>query len=289
MGEALLPIIDVAVAGLERVISGLSRFLAIYWLPWLLGTIALLFLEAVVQDQLRLGPAPDWAQYLVLAPFAAMAYLMLLRWVLDGTAPVSGINLDVGQTTWIAALVVGAWFVAEIAVSGAPFALLQWLLSADVLDYRSSNLEPYVHAFWFASWLVKAALLACFFGLVVVVAKHGWPDLRQLGHLLRLRPAHLFGIAVLAAAAVGGMWNLGSQALAWLGLNQLAPQGLIPWRANIGRAFLAELALFPLRFLEFAIQGSIMAEAYRRLLQAGTTASTSNSAPPKPLPTDTQQ
>jgi hypothetical protein len=47
---------------------------------------------------------------------------------------------------------------------------------------------------------------------------------------------------------------------------QLAPGTLIPWRAHIRQAFVAELCQFPLRFPEFAIQGSILAEAYRRLL-----------------------
>jgi len=41
---------------------------------------------------------------------------------------------------------------------------------------------------------------------------------------------------------------------------------MIPWRANILPAFVAELPYFPLQFLEFAIQGCILAEAYRRLL-----------------------
>jgi hypothetical protein len=77
--EALFAILDVAVAGVVRSIGGLPRLLAIYWLPWLLGTIVLLILEVVVQDRLRLGPAPEWARNIVWAPFSSMAYLMLLK------------------------------------------------------------------------------------------------------------------------------------------------------------------------------------------------------------------
>jgi hypothetical protein len=72
----------------------LPRLLAIYWLPWLLGTIALLILEAVAEDTLRLGGAPDWARNVVWAPFAGMAYLMLLRWLLNDEPPDRAINLE---------------------------------------------------------------------------------------------------------------------------------------------------------------------------------------------------
>jgi hypothetical protein len=101
-----------------------------------------------------------------------------------------------------------------------------------------------------------------------MVAQHGRPDLRELGRLLRLQPMRLLCISLLAAVAVGGAVRLCSQALAWLGVAQLAPAGMIPWRANAHWAFVAELPYFPLHFLEFAIQGCVLAEAYRRLLSS---------------------
>jgi hypothetical protein len=88
---------------------------------------------------------------------------------------------------------------------------------------------------------VNGALSACFFGLIVVVAKRGWPDPRELFRLLRLQPVRLLSISALAAAAVGGLWSLGSQALGWLDVGQLAPSIMIPWRANVRWALLAEL------------------------------------------------
>jgi hypothetical protein len=121
---AVLPILDVAVSGLGRAIRSLPRLLAIYWLPWLLGTIALLTLEVIVQDQLRLGWAPDWARNIVWAPFAAMAYLMLLRWVLDGEPPARAINLEVGRKTWISAPIVAAWSIANDTVTSVPLTML---------------------------------------------------------------------------------------------------------------------------------------------------------------------
>jgi hypothetical protein len=84
-----LPIIDVAVTGIGRAVQTLPGLLAIYWLPWLLGTVVLVILEVVVQDQLGLGRAPDWAREILWAPFMATAYLMLLRWVLDGEPPLA--------------------------------------------------------------------------------------------------------------------------------------------------------------------------------------------------------
>ena len=58
-----------------------------------------MILEVVVQDQLRLGRAPDWAREILWAPFMAMAYLMLLRWMLDGEPPARAINFEVERKT----------------------------------------------------------------------------------------------------------------------------------------------------------------------------------------------
>src|SRR5262245_18532079 len=118
-----------------RAVGGLPRLLAIYWLPWLLGTVALLILEVVVQDQLPLGPAPEWARTIVWAPLSATAYLMLLSWVLDGASPARALNVLVARETCVVAPIVALWFLAHIAVSNAPFALLQWLV-LPVRDYR---------------------------------------------------------------------------------------------------------------------------------------------------------
>lgn len=263
----MLPIVDVALAGIDRMVQRLPRLLAIYWLPWLLGTVAILTLEVVVQDQLRLGWAPDWARSIVWAPFAAMAYLMLLRWVLDGDPPARAINLYVAGEIWFTAVVIAVWSVASVAVSDAPVRILRWLvLPTDDFEFRWEDVSVYYYVFWLAACLVNSALLACFFGLIVVVTKYGWPDLRECSRLLRLQPKGLLCISLLATAAAGGADKLASQALAWLRVSQLAPQGMIPWRANIHWAFIAELPYFLSHFLEFAIQGCILAEAYRRLV-----------------------
>jgi hypothetical protein len=263
----MLPVLDVAVTGLGRVVRWLPRLLAVYWLPWLLGTIALLILEAVVQDRLRLGGVPDSVRNIVWAPFAGMAYLMLLRWVLNDELPARAINLEIGRKAWVAAPIVAAWFVASTTVTSAPIPLLQWLvLPSDVRDYRWEDVAPYYYALRFAAWLVNGAVTACFLGLIVVVERCGWPDLGMLWRLLRLRPVRLLSISLLAAAASGGAWRFGSQAQVWLGVYKLAPQGMIPWRDNIHWEFVYDLARFPLAFLYFAIQGCIIAEAYRRLV-----------------------
>jgi hypothetical protein len=262
-----LPIFDVAVVGFGRAMQSLPRLLAIFWLPWLLGTVALLILDVVVEDELRLGPAPAWARNIVWAPFAAMAYLMLLRWALGGPPPARAINLDVGREARLAAPIVAAWLVVNDIVSAAPVPTLIWLVPPrDLSAYRWDDLAVYAYAFTFAAWIVKVALLPCFFGLLVMIAKCGWPDPRALWRLLRVDPTRLFCIALLATAAVGGIWALGSSVLEWLRVDHLRPQTLIPWRANIRGALIAELPYFPLHLLDFAIEGCMLAEAYRRLL-----------------------
>jgi hypothetical protein len=262
-----LSIFDAAVVGFGCAMRSLPRLLTIFWLPWLLGTAALLILDVVVEDQLRLGPAPAWARSIVWAPFAAVAYLMLLRWALGGPPPARAVNLDVGREARLATPIVAAWLVANDIVSASPVPLLIRLvprsgLFADGWD----DLAVYLYGFKFAAWVVKVALLPCVFGLLVVIARYGWPDPRVFWRLLRIDPLRLFCIAILATAADGGMWILGSSALGWLHLDDLRPNLLIPWRAHIGRAFVAELAYFPLHLLDFAIEGCMLAEAYRRLL-----------------------
>jgi hypothetical protein len=227
----------------------------------------LVILEVVVQDQLRLGRAPDWARNIAWAPFAAMTYLMLLRWVLRDDALVRAINLDLGRETWVATPIVAAWLVANIATNDAPtFLLARLMLPSDLLAFRWEDVAIYYYAFQIVAGIVNGVLSACLFGLVVIVAQHGRPDLRELGRLLRLQPMRLLCISLLAAVAVGGAVRLCLQALTWMGVDQLAPEGMIPWRVNAHWTFIAELPYFPLHFLEFAIRGCILAEAYRRLL-----------------------
>jgi hypothetical protein len=205
---ASLPILDVAVTGIGRAVQSLPRLLAIYWLPWLLGTVVLVIFEIVVQDQLRLGWAPDWAREIVWPPFVATAYLMLLRWMLDGEPPARAINFEVGRKTWVATPIVAAWFVANTSVSDAPIAMMRWLvLPSDVLTYRWEDATPYFYAFGFAAWLVKGVLAACFFGLIVVVAKFGRPDLRALWRLLRPQPVRLLCIALYCSVGRGRCWR----------------------------------------------------------------------------------
>jgi hypothetical protein len=265
-----LPVVDVAVAGLSRAVRFFPRLMAIFCLPWLAGTIALIVLEIILQDQLRLGRAEEWARSLVWAPFAAVANLVLLRWVVTGQAPARWINLDVGSEVWFAAPIVAAWLVTFDAVSAGPLALLTWFSVAEAMAFHWDDVTDVFNAFRLVAWLVNSALDACFLGLLVVVAVRGRPDLREFWRLLSLRPIHLYGVALVAAAAAGGAQNLQSYALTWLGLDKLALFTLIPWRDNIHWAFAGEIVGFPFAFLGFAIQGCILAEAYRRLMPPET-------------------
>src|SRR5262245_55899268 len=143
----MLPVLNVVVTGLGRTIRWLPRLLAIYGLPWLLGTIALLILEVVAQDQLRFGAAPGWARNVVWAPFSAMANLILLRWVLDDVAPTRPLNVLVARETWLAAPILALSFLTYAAVSHAPLVILQWLVFPEDLRDRFKDVLPYHFAF----------------------------------------------------------------------------------------------------------------------------------------------
>jgi hypothetical protein len=273
-----LPIVETAVAGLGRAVRFFPRLLAIYWLPWLAGTVALIVLEIVLQDQLRLGRGPEWARHLVWSPFAAIAYLVLLRWILLGQAPAHPIILGVGSPVWLATPVVAVWLLSFDAVSGWPSDLLIWVHGSDAVRFRWDDVAIYFNGYRLAAWLINAGLDACFFGLLVVIAARGWLDLRELWRLLSSSPTSLFGIALVAAAATGGAQSLQSYALTWFGLEQGASVSMIPWRDTVLRAFASELAGFPFAFLGFAVQGCVLAEAYRRLTQT-TEPSTTLAAP----------
>jgi hypothetical protein len=82
---------------------------------------------------------------------------------------------------------------------------------SDYLAYRWEDATPYFYAFGFAAWLVNGALSACFFGLIVVVAKRGWPDLRELWRLLRLQPVPLLA----ASGALVRKPRRGSASAGW--------------------------------------------------------------------------
>lgn len=62
-------------------------------------------------------------------------------------------------------------------------------------------------------------------------------------------------VSFLALIAARWLWDLGSLALAWLALDHLSPQAMIPWRANIHRAFLGEIPYFPPAFSGIRDQG----------------------------------
>jgi len=167
---SLLPIIDVAVTGIGRVVQTLPGLFAIYWLPWLLGTVVLVILEIVIQDQLRLGRAPDWAREILWAPFMAMTYLMLLRWVLDGEPPARAINFEVGRKTRVATPIVAAWFVANVTVSDAPMPMMRWLvLPSDVLAYPMGR----CHALLLRLSLRRLARERCPLGLLFWLDRRG--------------------------------------------------------------------------------------------------------------------
>jgi hypothetical protein len=262
-----LPIIDTAVTGLGRAARSLPRLLAIFFLPWLAYTVALIVLEVVLQEHLSLDWAPQRARSLVWAPFAAIADVLLLRWVLYEQAPASAGGQDLAKQVAFVVPIEAAWLGTVNALEAAPTPLLLWLVEPDSFGFRWEDATPLLHALRAATWLAIVAANACFFGLIAVVVTHGRPVFRELWRLLRLRPMHLYGVALLAAAAFGGAEAVNFRVLAWTGLDRLAPNSMIPWRASIHWALASELSVFPIAFASFAVECRILAEAYRRLMQ----------------------
>jgi hypothetical protein len=261
-----MPILDTALAGVERMVKSLPALFAIIWLPWLLGTVVLVILEVIVEDQLRLGPAPAWARSIVWAPFGGVMLFNFARWFFHRPRPAGALKLDLGRDAWTAALITGAYALAINVVDAANGTMVNALVPTDGSRYRWEDLAIYAHGYNAIAWILKSALDPCFFGLIVVLAVFGRIDLDQYVQLLREQPVRLFCVAVLAAAAYSGAWALGYKVLEITGAAQLRPVGMIPWRETVPMALLAELSTAPIYFLGFAIHSCILAEAFRRLL-----------------------
>lgn len=265
---AIFQTIDIAVAGLDRALRNLPLLLVIICLPGVLAAGALVALEVVVQDQLHWGWAPQWSRNAVWAPFQGAAYLMLLRWVLGKRRPMALLQPSDGGLILLSAIVFLAWISIADAIDELPLAAVLWFAPIHPDQFRWEDFAGGYYALRVLVGLVHAAFAVVFFGLLVVIATDERIDVRELWRLLRLQPLQLYGASLLAdIATTGADYVLGSALASW-GLNAaaLAPQGMVPWRANIHWAFLGELADLPYVFLSFAIQGCILAEAYRRLL-----------------------
>ena len=250
--------------GLDRAFMRLRSLLAIYWLPWLAGSAALLIVEILYADLWQLGSAPAWATNLARAPFIAMAYVMLVRLLILEQPPKRAINLDFSREMAWAVPLVAMWYLAVAGLEKAPMQALLWLIPVDG-HYTFEDWHVYSAALllW-GSWLAIALAPLCIFGLIVLTANRGYPDWREHIRLLRLYPLRLFVIALLARSAADGLiiaWK-------WAGAAMHAPV-LNPWRLYIRDAALVRLSEFPLHFMLFVIETCLLAEAYRRLLRAG--------------------
>ena len=252
--------------GLDRAFMRLRSLLAIYWLPWLAGSAALLIVEILYADRWQLGSAPAWATNLVRAPFIAMAYVMLVRLLVLEQPPKRAINLDFSETAWAVPLV-AMWYLAVAGLEKLPVQALLWLFPVEG-HFRFEDWHVYSTLLVWGSWLAIALAPLCIFGLIVLTANRGYPDWREHIRLLRLYPLRLIVIALLARAAGDGLIIADARFWKWAGASMHAPL-LNPWRLYIRDAALVRLSEFPLDFMLFVIETCLLAEAYRRLLHAG--------------------
>jgi hypothetical protein len=254
----------VVTEGLDRAFARLAGLAALYWLPWLIGSTAVLMVDVLFEDQLQLGSAPAWARNLVWAPWIAMAYVMLVRLLIFDQPVKRAINLDFSPAMIWAAPIVTVWFLTSVLVRRIPHWVLFSLFSP-LQPYRPEDLKFYAVLLGWSAWIADALLAPCFFGLIVLAAGGGRPDLREHMRLLRLHPLRLVVIALLAAAAAEGVRIANVQFRTWAGAELHAPL-LYPWRRYIREAVLFRLSQFPLYFMVFVIETCLFAEAYRRLI-----------------------
>ena len=183
--------------GLDRAFVRLRSLLAIYWLPWLAGSAALLIVEILYADLWQLGAAPAWATNLARAPFIAMAYVMLVRLLVFGQPPKRAINLDYSREMAWAVPLVAIWYLAVAGLEKAPKQALLWLFPIEG-HFRFEDWHVYSTLLVWGSWLAIALAPLCIFGLIVLTANRGYPDWREHIRLLRLYPLRLIVIALLA-------------------------------------------------------------------------------------------
>lgn len=258
-------IAGIVTEGLDRAFLRLRSLLAIYWLPWLIGSAAILIVD-ILFDQWQLGYTPAWARNLVWGPCIAMAYVMLVRLLVFGQPPRRAINLEFSrEMAWAAALVT-SWFLAIVLVKGASYWAVAWMFPS-ILQYRIEDWMFYSALSGWTAWIVTALLPLCFFGLIVLTVKLGRPDLREHIRLLRAAPLRLIVIAILVAAASYSLSSADALFWKWAGAPLYGPL-LHPWHRYIREAVLFRLSEFPLYFMLFVLRTCLLAEAYRRLLQA---------------------
>ncbi len=265
-----LTIAGIVTEGLDRAFLRLRSLLAIYWLPWVIGSAAIFIVDILYEDQWQLGYAPAWVRNLVWGPCIAMANVMLVRLLVFGQPPRRAINLEFSRETAWAAVLVTLWFLATVAVKKAPAWVsfrLAWYLVHYRLEEQYQDLYIYLALFGWAAWIVTALLPLCFFGLIVLTVKLGRPDLREHIRLLRADPLRLIVIAILVAAASHSLSSADARFWEWAGAPLQAPL-LHPWHVYLREAVLFRLSEFPLRFMAFVLETCLLAEAYRRLLQA---------------------
>ncbi len=260
-------IAGVVTEGLDRALVRMHSLLAIYWLPWLIGSIVMVILRILWAEAWPLAQAPAWALNLVWGPCIAMAYVMAVRLLIFGRPPRRAINLDFSRETAWAALVVTVWFLATVAVKSAPAWTFQLLLSPYSAG-RAEALMPFFVLSDKIARIISMLLNLCFFGLIVLTVRRGFPDLREHIRLLRAHPLRLFAIAFLASAAAQGLITADAAFRKWAGVLSYAPQ-VLSWRHYIREEALYGLSEFPLYFLLFVTETCLLAEAYRRLLRVG--------------------
>ena len=106
-------ILGVVTEGLDRAFVRLPVLFALYWLPWVIGSTAVLLVHVLFEDQMQLGATPLWARNLVSAPWIAMSYLMLARLLIFGQPLERAVNLDFSPAMIWAAPIVTVWFLTS--------------------------------------------------------------------------------------------------------------------------------------------------------------------------------
>lgn len=221
-----------------------GRWLALAWLPWLLGTIVTIVLVQFYWRNIEPDWPPQWLLSLGLAPFSAMIFVRILKNI-QLKVPVRIREFDFSQAVWQAALVI---FLFSQLLSG-----VDWLRD-QLFEYLAVTANP--DNFYFleplgmsAGWIVKAAIMAIVYGLFAIIVEKDRIDILAAANLVRGHFTHLFALALLLGGAYVLFFQIYASLVTNLNLTPFGSEFAPILSAATTFAFLTELLWFPVTFL----------------------------------------
>ena len=169
-----------------------DRWLAIAWLPWLLGTLSIILLQRLFLNVLQYGTPPYWVQSLTLAPFTSMIFVQILRNILQGTPAIFGtiyLSRQFYLTTFVVALIsmlISAFYWSY----GIFIKSLMTKFDNDVLIYM-------VYPLRIVNFLVYSTIISAFYIIFAIIIDHDRIDIKFALKISRTHFYKFFGLSFL--------------------------------------------------------------------------------------------